>query len=179
MFHLLGQLFQPDNEIGVILQTLFSFAFIIYIFYAQRIQAMTMLRQIEGTLRRIKHLRDESRRTSLNTIREIGKPSIDPTPMVERFMEHFLIIIEKVFKVFRVYYLVPPGFALDKVFGTVPGNIFNIAFKKDWYEIHGGTVCYALNVLHKELIFLLFLLKALFNLFFIRYIFKDDNDIAI
>jgi hypothetical protein len=91
MFHTVGQLFQPDNEIGVILQTLFSLGFILYIFYAQRIQGMTMLRQIEGTLRKIKHLRDESRRTAIETVKEIGKSENDPTPIIERFMEHFLI----------------------------------------------------------------------------------------
>ena len=87
MFQLLGQLGQPENEIQVILQTLFSFAFIIYLFYAQRIQAMTMLRQIEVTLRKIKGLRDDGKEASIKTIKEIGKPEKDPTPMVERFME--------------------------------------------------------------------------------------------
>ncbi|MCK4703035.1 hypothetical protein KAT55_06740, partial [Candidatus Bathyarchaeota archaeon] len=67
-------LLQPDNEIGMILQTLFSFAFIVYLFYAQRIQAMTMLRQIETTLRKIKVLRDEGKTTAIETINEIGKP---------------------------------------------------------------------------------------------------------
>jgi len=75
----------------MIIQTLFSFAFIGYLFYAQRIQAMTMLRQIEVTLRKIKSLRDKGKETSINTIKEIGTPERDPTPMVERFMEHFMI----------------------------------------------------------------------------------------
>ncbi|MCW4049757.1 MAG: DUF1512 domain-containing protein [Candidatus Bathyarchaeota archaeon] len=82
---------QPDNEIGMILQTLFSFAFVIYLFYAQRIQAMTMLRQIETTLRKIKGLKEKGKNTAIETIKEIGKPERDPTPQVERFMEHFLI----------------------------------------------------------------------------------------
>jgi hypothetical protein len=91
MFQLLGQLAQPENEIQMIVQTLFSFAFIIYLFYAQRIQAMTMLRQIEVTLRKIKGLRDDGKEASIKTIKEIGKPEKDPAPMVERFMEHFMI----------------------------------------------------------------------------------------
>ncbi|MBN2336382.1 DUF1512 domain-containing protein [Candidatus Bathyarchaeota archaeon] len=84
-------LLQPDNEIGVILQTLFSVAFMVYLVYAQRIQAMTMLRQIEATLRKIKGLKDKGKNTSIEAIKEIGKPERDPTPMVERFMEHFMI----------------------------------------------------------------------------------------
>jgi hypothetical protein len=91
MFQLLEQILQQDNEIGMILQTLFSFAFIIYLFYAQRIQAMTMLRQVESTLRKIKGLRDKGKKTSIETIKEIGAADRDPAPMVERFMEHFMI----------------------------------------------------------------------------------------
>jgi hypothetical protein len=91
MYNLLGQLLSQDSEIGMIIQTLFSFAFIVYLIYAQRIQAMTMLRQIEVTLRKVKRLRDEGRKTSIETIKEIGKPEKDPTSQVERFMEHFMI----------------------------------------------------------------------------------------
>ncbi len=91
MLQTAGQLFQPNSDIGVILQTLFSLSFIIYLFYAQRIQGMTMLRQIEVTLRKVKSIRDEGRGTAIKTVREIGKPEKDPTPEVERFMEHFVI----------------------------------------------------------------------------------------
>jgi hypothetical protein len=91
MFQLLGQLLQQDSELGMILQTLFSFAFIIYLFYAQRIQGMTMLRQIETSLRKIKRLRDKGRETAIEAIKHYGKPEKDPTAQVERFMDHFMI----------------------------------------------------------------------------------------
>src|SRR4030042_165932 len=91
MFHLLGQIGQPENEIQMIVQTLLRFAFIISLFSAQGIQDIAMLRQIEVTLRKIKGLRDDGKEASIKTIKEIGKPEKDPTPMVERFMEHFLI----------------------------------------------------------------------------------------
>jgi hypothetical protein len=91
MFQLLGQLLQQDSEIGMILQSLFSFAFIIYLFYAQRIQAMTMLRQIEVSLRKVKSLRDEGKKIAIEAIKGFGKPEKDPTPQVERFMDHFMI----------------------------------------------------------------------------------------
>ena len=86
-----GQLIPPNSDIGMILQALFSISFIIYLFYAQRIQSMTMLRQVEVTLRKVKAIRDEGRRVSIQTVREVGKPEGDPTPDVERFMEHFFI----------------------------------------------------------------------------------------
>ena len=88
---MVGQLIPPRNDLGMVLQTIFSISFIFYLFYAQRIQGMTMLRQIEGTLRKVKAIRDEGRRISIETVRELGKPEVDPTPQVERFMEHFFI----------------------------------------------------------------------------------------
>ena len=75
----------------MLLQTLFSVAFLVYLFYAQRIQSMTMLRQIEYTLRKIKRLKDESRVEAIKSINEIGKPERDPTPQVDRILEHFPI----------------------------------------------------------------------------------------
>jgi hypothetical protein len=91
MFHQVAQLFQNNSDLGMILQTLFSLSFIIYLFYAQRIQAMSMLRQVEGTLRKVKALRDKGRTVSIETVKEVGKPERDPTGNVERFMEHFFI----------------------------------------------------------------------------------------
>ena len=91
VFLQVGQLFQNQSDLGMLLQTLFSLSFIIYLFYAQRIQAMSMLRQVEGTLRKVKEIRDEGRRVSIETVNELGKPEGDPTSDVDRFMEHFLI----------------------------------------------------------------------------------------
>ena len=91
MFLQVGQLLQNQNDLGMILQTLFSLSFIIYLFYAQRIQAMTMLRQVEGTLRKVKEIRDEGRRISIETVKEFGKSENDPSTEVDRFLEHFMI----------------------------------------------------------------------------------------
>jgi len=91
VFFQVEQLLQNQSDIGMILQTLFSLSFIIYLFYAQRIQAMSMLRQVEGTLRKVKEIRDEGRRVSVETVKEVGKPEGDPSSDVDRFLEHFLI----------------------------------------------------------------------------------------
>jgi hypothetical protein len=91
MLQQVGQLFQNQSDIGMILQTLFSLSFIIYLFYAQRIQAMSMLRQVEGTLRKVKSIRDEGRSVSIETVKEVGKTENDPTADVDRFIEHFMI----------------------------------------------------------------------------------------
>jgi hypothetical protein len=91
MFLQIEQLFQNQSDIGMILQTLFSLSFIIYLFYAQRIQAMSMLRQVEGTLRKVKSLRDEGRSVSIKAVKEVGKQDLDPSLDVDRFMDHFFI----------------------------------------------------------------------------------------
>jgi hypothetical protein len=91
MFHLIGQFPQQDSEIGAIIQAIFSLAFFAYLMYAQRIQGMTMLRQIEVSLRKVKSLRDEGKKIAIQAINEVGKPEKDPTPQVERFMDHFMI----------------------------------------------------------------------------------------
>jgi len=65
-FQSVGQLIPPNSEIGMILQMVFSFTFIIYLFYAQRIQGMTMLRKVEGALGRVKAIRDEGHRISVD-----------------------------------------------------------------------------------------------------------------
>ena len=86
-----AQISQNQSDIGMILQTLFSLSFIIYLFYAQRIQAMSMLRSVEGTLRKVKEIRDEGRKVSIEAVKEIGKSEDDPTVKVDRFLEHFFI----------------------------------------------------------------------------------------
>ncbi len=80
-----------QNTLGTILQTLYSLVFIIYLFYAQRIQTMIMLRQVETTMKKVKAISMKSRATAIEAIKEIGKPERDPTPQVDRFMNHFMI----------------------------------------------------------------------------------------
>ncbi len=94
MFSLVGQLLAQGSDINTIIQTLFSFAFIIYLFYAQKIQSLQMLSQIEGTLRKVKVIKDEARGAVIKTIIEIGKPQGDISPRVDRFLDFFTIGLE-------------------------------------------------------------------------------------
>jgi hypothetical protein len=50
-----------------------------------------MVREVEASLLRLKYLRDEGRKTAVETIKELGNPSTDPTPRVDEFLEHFAI----------------------------------------------------------------------------------------
>jgi hypothetical protein len=91
---LIGQILGQEGDISMIIQTLFSFAFIIYLFYAQRIQSLQMLRQVEVTLRKVKDIKEEARNTAIKTIKDIGKPEGEISPRVDRFIEHFAIGLE-------------------------------------------------------------------------------------
>jgi len=57
-------------------------------FYGQRIQITIMLKEIEGSLYKLKIMRDRGRDMAISTIKELGKPTEDPTARVDRFLEH-------------------------------------------------------------------------------------------
>jgi hypothetical protein len=94
-----------ETDLNVILQMLYSLAFIVYLFYAQKIQTLQMLRQIEVTLRKVKHVKDEARNQTIKTITEIGKPTGDISSRVDRFIDFFSIGLESM----------DPGGIVDKL----------------------------------------------------------------
>jgi len=93
MATLQGQLFQfPGGDIFSQILTLVIYGFIfISLFYGQRIQLYIMLREVEGSLYKLRYIRDEGRKIAIETIKEIGKPQTDPTARVDRFLEYFTI----------------------------------------------------------------------------------------
>jgi hypothetical protein len=74
-----------------ILTIIFYAFFFVFMFYGQRIQMYVMIREVEGSLYKLKYIKDEGRKTAIETIKEIGKPQTDPTPRVDRFLEYFTI----------------------------------------------------------------------------------------
>lgn len=86
-------LFLPtgDSIFGWILQLVFILFFIVFMFYGQRIQIYIILREVEGSLLRLKYMRDEARKMAIKTVKEIGKPATDPTERVDQFLEYFAI----------------------------------------------------------------------------------------
>jgi len=83
--------FPGEDIISQILSVLFYIVFFIFIFYGQRIQMYIMIREVEGSLYKLKYIRDEGRKIAIETIKEIGKPQTDPTARVDRFLEYFTI----------------------------------------------------------------------------------------
>jgi hypothetical protein len=80
-----------DTSINWILNVLFYVIFVVFIFYGQRIQTYVMIREVESSLYKLKYIKEEGRKITIETIKEIGKPQTDPTGRVDRFMEYFTI----------------------------------------------------------------------------------------
>ena len=87
-----SQLFPGGNDIiGWVIQIAWLGFFVFFMFYGQRFQMTVMLREIEKHLRRLKFIRDEGRKLSVETIKEIGKPQEDPAERVDQFLEYIAI----------------------------------------------------------------------------------------
>ena len=86
-----NSLMQFPSDIQTILSLVFYLVFILFIFYGQRIQMYVMLREVEGSLYRLKFIKDEGRKIAVETIKDIGKPQTDPTTKIDRFLEYFTI----------------------------------------------------------------------------------------
>ncbi|NLE03516.1 MAG: DUF1512 domain-containing protein [Crenarchaeota archaeon] len=100
MTNLFTQFQQPlTNQLGFggtdllsqILSIAFYGVFIVFIFYGQRIQMYIMIREVESSLFKLKYMRDEGRKTAIETIKEVGKPAVDPSSRIDRYLEYFTI----------------------------------------------------------------------------------------
>lgn len=85
---LLGDVGGPIGQIIQILMTMF---FILFIFFGQKIQMRLYLLEIDRGLKRLDFIRGQAKDLSLKTIKDIGKPAIDPGPQLNTLMERFLI----------------------------------------------------------------------------------------
>jgi hypothetical protein len=88
---LTGQLGGAGDSISQILSILFYVIFIVFLFYGQRIQMYVMIREVEGSLYKLKYIKDEGRRIAIETIKELGKPQTDPSARVDRYLDYFTI----------------------------------------------------------------------------------------
>ena len=88
---LLTNQFGTGDAVSQILSLLFYGVFIVFLFYGQRIQMYVMIREVEGSLYKLKYIKEEGRKLAIETIKEIGKPQADPTARVDRFLEYFTI----------------------------------------------------------------------------------------
>ena len=59
------------DSISQILSMLFYVVFIVFLFYGQRIQMYVMIREVEGSLYKLKYIKEEGRKITIETIKEI------------------------------------------------------------------------------------------------------------
>lgn len=86
-----GLLSGGDNILTWVFQFGYIIVFIIFMFYSQRIQMMVMIRDVENHLRRLKFIKENGRKIAIDTIKQVGKPSGDPSERVDQFMEYIAI----------------------------------------------------------------------------------------
>jgi hypothetical protein len=91
LLSILPHIFPAQDNLSWIFQIIFTLLFVVMIFYGQRIQMYVMIREVEGSLHRLKFIRDEGKKIALATIKEIGKPEADPAERVDQFLEYVTI----------------------------------------------------------------------------------------
>ena len=80
------------GNLGTISQLLFTVLFIALFFgFGQKLQMRQFLWEIDKGLRRLDMFRNSAKDLTLKTVKEIGKPPMDPTPQINVLMEQFLI----------------------------------------------------------------------------------------
>jgi hypothetical protein len=50
-----------------------------------------MIREVENSLHKLRHIKEEGRKTAIETLKEIGKPTTDPAGRVDRYLDYFTI----------------------------------------------------------------------------------------
>ena len=87
----LGPLGDISGPLGQIIQVLVTVFFIGFIFFGQKIQMRMYLMEIDRGLKRLDFIRVQAGDLTLKTIKDQGKPAMDPTPAINVLMEQFLI----------------------------------------------------------------------------------------
>jgi len=79
------------DSITQVLSLVMYVFFIGFIFYGQRIQMYIMIREVENSLHKLRRIKEEGKKTAVDVLKELGKPTIDPSPRVDRYLEYFTI----------------------------------------------------------------------------------------
>jgi hypothetical protein len=80
-----------SDSITQMLSLVMYLFFIVFIFYGQRIQMWVMVREVENSLHKLRFIKDEGRKITIEAIKEIGKPTTDPSARVDRYLDYFTI----------------------------------------------------------------------------------------
>ena len=67
--------FGGADIISQIISLVYILVFIVFMFYSQKIQTYIMIRDVEGSLHKLKYMKEEGRKTAIETIKEIAMPN--------------------------------------------------------------------------------------------------------
>jgi len=86
----------PSSDIvSTILNLVYMGVFVVFMFFSQKIQALLMTRQVSQALTKLKGMRDKAKQAITSAIIEVGKPTGDPKPRLERLLQFFTIPPER------------------------------------------------------------------------------------
>src|SRR2546429_9471853 len=92
MLDIFGPLGGIFNNLGTVTQLIFTLLFVLLFFgFGQKLQMRQYMWDIDRGLRRLDVIRTQAKDLALKTIKEIGKPTVDPLPQLNVLMESFLI----------------------------------------------------------------------------------------
>jgi len=80
-----------SGGINNIVNIIFMFSFLAFMFFGQQIQSRIALFQIDGAVRKLENMKNDAKTLTLKTLRDIGKAKDDPTPGLNSLLEQFLI----------------------------------------------------------------------------------------
>ncbi len=80
-----------SGGVNNLLNILFMVSFLAFMVFGQQIQSRIALMQIDGAVRKLENMRNESKSLTVKILREIGKSKDDPTPRLNSLLEQFLI----------------------------------------------------------------------------------------
>ncbi|MCL2172680.1 MAG: DUF1512 domain-containing protein [Candidatus Bathyarchaeota archaeon] len=88
-----NQFFGFGGDVGwqAILQLFTVGFFFVIMFYGQRLQMRVMMKDVEGSLLKLKNIKDEGRKNAIDTLKEVGKSTVDIAPRVDRCLDYFTI----------------------------------------------------------------------------------------
>ncbi len=79
------------SALGNVISMLMYLSFIFFVFFGQKIQIRLMLLEIDGTVKKLEFMKNDAKGLMFKTVREVGKPALDPAAMLNRLLEQFLI----------------------------------------------------------------------------------------
>jgi len=88
---ILAALFRDTTNNLIIDVMFFMVLALVLTFFNQKIQVWMWLREAENALKRLQFLASKAKSITIETVKELGKPSFDPAPLIDDFLDFFYI----------------------------------------------------------------------------------------